>query len=388
LSVAGRTNVRQVAALHVEPLHLLVKQELLEEVTARLTALEGKTVNVGVAGSGTHSLAVEVLAFAGLRARDSEHPKGYVPTAWSRQQLFAEKERARLPDAVLLVSSLPSETAKYLVTRHGYRLVPLPFGEAFALEAVGTAAGEPQPAPDSGVDKKRISATSVPAFTYSVEPPIPPAPLPSLGSRLLLVAHKDVDPQTIRQLVEVTLVTEFAKINRPPLVAKFTEVPPEFPWHAGTQLYRERNSPVVSGALMDSAQKGFAILAAAASGLFVLWQWTKQYSQFTRDKGFNKYLSQVTRIEEQALQAERDGAVSLPQLHTLREQLDRLKTEALDRFTEGELAGKDLLAGFLALVSEVRNHVTRLIQQHDHQVQRRTGGNGEPLTRPEERPTG
>src|SRR5262249_52432168 len=141
LKATGRPHVRQVLTLHLEALHLLVKKDLFDDVSRHLGALEGKTVSVGEAGSGTHSLSVQGPAFAGLHPRGADHPDGYVPLALSRQQLFAEKDDARLPDAVLLVSLLPSPTARYLVTKHGYRLVPLPFGEAFALQ--GMAPAEP-----------------------------------------------------------------------------------------------------------------------------------------------------------------------------------------------------------------------------------------------------
>src|SRR5262249_47867559 len=143
LRMNGRPNVRQVLPLHMEAMHLLVKNECFDAVAEHLAALEGKTVNLSEADSGNHSLAVDPLAFAGLHARGPDRPRGYVPLELSRQQLFAEKDRARLPDAIMLVSSLPSTTARLLVTRHGYRLVPLPFGEAFALESLAPESSNP-----------------------------------------------------------------------------------------------------------------------------------------------------------------------------------------------------------------------------------------------------
>src|SRR5262249_40297574 len=156
--------------------------------------------------------------------------------------------------------------------------------------------------PPAHVDKGHTYPTMIPAFTCSVEPPVPPEAVLTVGTRLLLVAHKDVDAQAVRRLVEATLASKVAKTDRPPIDAKVLELPPESPWHDGTKLYRQRNQPVVSGALADSAHKGLAIFAAAASGLFVLWQWSKQRGQFLHDQGFHHYLHQVTRIEEQAEQ--------------------------------------------------------------------------------------
>src|SRR5262249_53239177 len=99
---AGRPDVRQVAALHVEPMHLLVKPELFRDVSASLSALRGKTVDLEEVGSGTHSLATAILQFAGLESRDRDPARGYVPISIGRQQLHAEPDTARLPDAVFL----------------------------------------------------------------------------------------------------------------------------------------------------------------------------------------------------------------------------------------------------------------------------------------------
>jgi TRAP-type uncharacterized transport system substrate-binding protein len=375
LRVDDRPHVRQVATLHIEPLHLLVRKELAPAVSANLTALAGKTVNLGTAGTGGHTLAAEILAFAGLHAQAPERPGGYAVSTWDREKLAAEVDPARLPDAVFLVASLPSEVAKLLVSRHDYRLVPLPFGEAFALDALmGQEPGQQQQPPSERMEKGRVAATVIPAFVYRVQPPVPPAALPTLGTRLLLVAHEKVDPHAVRRLLDTVYATEFASTSRPPLDTKLLDLPPEFPWHAGTRVYLDRNTPIVSGVVMDATHKGFAIFAAAASGLFVLWQWLKLRGRSLRDWGFGSYLSAVTRLEEQVRQIERDELDGLQRLLRLRDELGRLKTEALDRFTEGHLAGPELLQGFLLQVNDVRDHVARLIDRCSETPQGHTSG--------------
>ena len=182
LAVEGRPDVRQVATLHIEPMHVLVKKELVDDVSASLTALRGRTVDLEEVGSGSHSLAVAILNFIGLQPRDVDPAGGYVPVSLARQALHAERDTARLPDAVFLVSSLPAPTAKYLVTRHGYRPVPLPFAEAFALESLAKPAGDEQSGAASGrVQTARIHATTIPPFVCSAEPPVPARPLPHPG---------------------------------------------------------------------------------------------------------------------------------------------------------------------------------------------------------------
>jgi TRAP-type uncharacterized transport system substrate-binding protein len=366
LSSANRPNVREVAALHIEPMHLLVKKELFKDVTTSLTALRGKTVDLERVGSGTHTLARAILEFADLRPRDEDPAGGYIPVSLDRKVLHAETDTARLPDAVFLVSTLPSPTAAYLVTHRGYRLVPLPFAEAFSLRSLAAEVGDQSPGPaEERVAMGRIQAVTIPAFTYGVEPAVPDQPLPTIGTRMLLVAHKDVPAKAMYQLVEAIYSADFGQIVRPPLDSKLMDLPPEFAWHDGAVLYQQRNAPVLSGQAMDSAHKSFAIFAAAASGLFVLWQWFKQSRRLTRDKRFNKYIVQVARIEESAMKAEQDGALALGEFLELQDKLCRLKIQALEEFTREELTGDALLSGFLMQVNDARSFVARLIQQQE-----------------------
>ena len=361
LSVGDRPNVRLVAMLHIEPLHLLVKKELFDKVSKHLTALEGHTVNTGEIGSGTHTLSVAVLKFAGLSPRVEGQAGGYIPAPLCQKKM--QGNGADLPDAIFVVSSLPSQTARLLVTKHGYRLVPLPFGEAFALESLTRDERALRGQAAHTIDKGRTHATVIPAFTYGIEPPTPAEPLPTLGNRLLLVANKDVDNRAVMQLIEALFATEFAKIIRPPLDPKLMDMPPELPWHNGAELYRRRNQPVVSGDVLNVAQKGIAILAAGLSGLVVLWRWLRQRRQSDQAREFRQLLNQVSKVDDEAMRLEETGAADMKSLLALRGQLSQIRTEALDRFGDGELDDNHLMASLLAHVGSSRDHLTRLIAQ-------------------------
>jgi TRAP-type uncharacterized transport system substrate-binding protein len=375
LAVGNRAHVRQVATLHVEPLHLLVKQVLFQEVATHLGALEGKTVNTGEVGSGTHTLSTRVLDFAGLRPRQADSSRGYMPSHLGRSQVLAEPASQNLPDAIFLVSSLPSRTARQLVARHGYRLVPLPFGEAFTLSGLAPAESARLGAGlEGGIDPKRTYAVTIPPYTYGVETPVPAQPLPSLGNRLLLVAHDSVETEAAKRLVEAAYAGEFAKTVQPPLDPKLLDYPPEFPWHSGTRLYLQNNQPLVSKDMMDLYHKAVAILAAAASGLFVLWQWRRLCSESSRLDAFKHYFHRVNRLEERARLEGWTGSQDLADVLALQEHLVRLKTEALDRFTEGDLEGKELLGAFVTHVQGVYDHLSRLLTaRHGPPARQREG---------------
>src|SRR5262245_46962255 len=362
LSIGDRPNIRQVAVLPIEPLHLMVKKDLADKVAGRLTALDGKTVDIGDAGTGTRTLAVAVLAFAGVPPKAGDGG-GYTPREMSWEAM-STTPTAEMPDAIFMVSCLPSRRVKFLVSHHDYRLVPLPFGEAFAMESLSQE--NAHASAEHIIDKGRTHPVAIPAFTYGVEPPVPPAPLPTLGNRLLLVAHKDVDPRVVERLIEVLFASEVARRIRPPLDAGHMDLPPEMPWHDGAEQYRRRNRPLVSGDLMELAQKGSAAAAALASGAVVLAGWLLARRKARKALEFRKVFNEVGHLDEETMRREETGTGTADELVALRARLIQLRAAALDRYAGGELSDDLLMSCFLAHVNSSRDNLTRLIVQSRH----------------------
>ena len=351
-------HLRQVAALHVEPLHLLVKEEIHVSVAHNLAGLRGKRVNLGEHGSGSYLLAGEVLEFSGLKPRID-----YTVSSSGYAELERETERSRLPDAVFSVSTLPSPMVRHLVTKHAYRLVPLPFLEAFTL---GTLDREPDPPRPPGmadikVDRRHICDATIPAFVYEVEPGVPPELIHTIGTRLLLVARRDVPTETVRRLLDIVFNSPFAQAIRPPLDARLLELPPELPWHDGTTDYVRRNSPLIIGDVIDLLEKEVSILGVLVGGVFCLVQWLRRRYRWRRDRGFEAYILQVADVERRALELSRAPTLDLPSLLRLQDDLSRIKGEALQRFAVGKLDGEELMSGFLVHVSDARDFLVRLI---------------------------
>jgi TRAP-type uncharacterized transport system substrate-binding protein len=351
----GRDDVRQVAALHVEPLHLLVKPELEQAVAASLLKLKGRRINLGEAGSGTHCLASAGLAFAGL------DPDGYVAEGRSYAELMAEVDSAKLPDAIFSVSTLPSRVARHLVARHGYRLVGLPFAEAFALSTLGESASIARGDPAAEVRREHTYDAIVPAFTYGVEPSVPPESMHTLGTRLLLVARKNVPAEAIGRLLDVIFASRFSQLVYPPLLPELLSLPPELEPHAGTTAYLRRNQPLFTGDFVDMAEKWFSMVGVTAGGAVCLWQWLRRRARLRQDRGFEAYIVKVADIERRAANQELSAELNLPVLLDLRRELVLLKQEALGKFAAGELEGEALMSGFLTHVSDTSLYLTRLI---------------------------
>ena len=354
----GRTHVRQVATLYVEPLHLLVKAPLRDEVARNLAALKGRSVNLGEVGSGTHALAVDVLAFAGLRPVRGREAGDYRPWTLSYVELERAGRAEELPDAIFMVSTLPSRVARHLVDRHGYRLVPLPFAEALALDGLLWGAGD---GPSSRVDRHHVEEAAIPAFTYGINPGEPAERIRTLGLRLILVAHERAAPGAIAPLIEAAYGPRFARVARPPLTTALLDLPTEFPPHRAMVDYLGRNKPLIAGDMIDLLEKELSIAGVALGGAFCLLQWLKRWYRRRRDRGLEAYLLRAMEIEGRALRLESAAAPGLGELLGLQAELSGLKGETLRKFAEGEVDGEELLTGFLLYVNDARDYLNRLI---------------------------
>jgi TRAP-type uncharacterized transport system substrate-binding protein len=347
--------VRQVAELHLEPLQLVVRGDLVDAVGAgNLRALQGRRINVGEPGSGTEALARVVLEYDGLRPGrpgalgDGEYDLMHL----SHKQLQDITDQKNLPDAAFTVSALPTAAVEHLVNL-GYRLVPLPFCEALALQGLLRA--------DMLVDRVHLQETQIPAFTYGHEPAVPATPLPTIGTRIIVVANKKVPVEAVKRLLGVIYLTDFAEVARPPLDPALLDLPPEFPLHPGTEKFKQRNKPLIWGDAVDSLEKTASLLGVIITGLFFIWQWALRRYRRRRELGFESYLLKVTAIEREALQLELASRLELAPLLALQGDLGRIKAEALERFTLGKLEGEGLMSGFLTHANDARDYLARLI---------------------------
>jgi TRAP-type uncharacterized transport system substrate-binding protein len=358
LSARGLDNVRQVAALHTEPLHLLVKNDLHAAVSQDLTALKGKRINLSQHGSGTYLLSRALLDFAGLKAPEDSGQGDYVPTTLGKNELMILGEKLlaapvgqrpvllkQLPDAIFLVESIPSDVAGVLVRAAGYRLVALPFAEAFSLAELndeGTVAARLEPA--------LIKSCRIPPYLYQVTPAVPECCCPTLGTSLLLVAHKDVPRDAVCQLLKAVHESHSAIVAHP---QSLTGTSPEYPLHPGTVAYRDRDEPVVSREALDVLAKLITFWVFISATCYALSR------NFLRDptKRFVYYLEEFTQLDLVARGITDDAEA--PQeparrVAYLEEKLTRLKAQMIQEFSNIKLYREGTMGTVMSLISDTR----------------------------------
>jgi len=241
-------HVRTVTALAKEHLHLLVKRGLADK---GISGLRGKRIALGPSTTASYHIARDVLNFVGLLPSVETKGAGYgidsmtpleALREMARIESLAEPERAeavaRLPDAVMILAPLPSPFVRQLVTGFGYKLVQLPFAEAYELDRLN-----PPSAEGVRIDRSMLTPGVIPAYIYGSDPAEPAKECPTICAPLILLAQDDADPDAVSFLLETIYDTPLANAMRPPALNE--QVNP-FPRHAGTERYLHRKDPVLT----------------------------------------------------------------------------------------------------------------------------------------------
>jgi TRAP-type uncharacterized transport system substrate-binding protein len=354
-------NVRQVTALSPEPLQLLARPEL---ASAGVGGLRGRRVCLGPPAASLHYLARDVLAFAGLRPGAAERPGDYVALESSPQELRLQLDRLRgltgperdralqeLPDGVFLLSTLPSLLARDLVTLAGFRLVALPFADAYCLDRIrSTETGEVR------IDRASFSVVEIPAYTYSVEPAVPEKPCRTIATPLLLVAYAPTSPEAVARLLQTTFDGPITGLAAPPALRNQV---PQFPLHAGTERYMRRNEPLLTPDMVSTLAKALGGLGAFISGIVAVYG----FLRLRQLRRFESYYQEIRRLELIARGQEVDPAAPADPAARrayLEDRLLDLKCRALQDFANGGLKGEGLMSGIVSLVNDTRTSLARL----------------------------
>jgi TRAP-type uncharacterized transport system substrate-binding protein len=351
-------NIRQAAVLSVGPVHVLVKQEYHATVVEDLRNLRGRTVNLGTGrGGGMYWLSHDILSFAGLA------PGDYRALEMTAEEIGSENDRERLPDAVLISTMPPSELVRRLVVQFGYRLVPLPFGDAFRLTALREVI---LPARPDGIRKEHIVDATIPAFAYQANPPVPPQALTTLGCRILLITNRRTDPATVVKLLDLMIASRVAEAMQPTLDAGIVRQHAEVPWHPGALEYRRRDEPLITGELISVLSNGLQILVPAGGAVLLLLGWLRNRVLTRRELRFDRFIALVSGVERRALELGQAGSPDRQALGRLHRELCTIKDAALERIAVGEASENTLVISLFSHIGDVRAFLAHLEESWNH----------------------
>lgn len=365
----GKENVRELAAFHVEPAHFLIRKELADQTGLLRDIVRGKRINLGEPGSSAYALSLEILAFAHMKPSTDSTPGDFQPNTWGAEELSQRAkaiqqatgpERSRLiddlPDALIMVATLPSRVAQDLIEAADYRLVTLPFSRAFTMNL--TRDGNSL---NSIIDHSFMEQAVIPAGTYLGSKPIPQQDCQTIGLRLLLVAHKDVPTSAIYRLMSKIFEGEFARRYQP--VSSKDKASP-YHVHLGAVAYENRNKPYILNELVEMVKKAMSVLGLFSAGALSLFALMRTKS----NKSASDYLNEIQQIELVArgtakdTQAPKENAALAGYLD---QRLAKLKSELIHACCKKQFKNEMMLLNILTILVDTRHQVAQLLTKYE-----------------------
>ena len=360
--ISAYAHVREVAPLYLEALHMLVKEEYAKAVNRSFAGLRGLTVNLGPPGSTSAGLAAAVLAFTKIPAASAAGRDGFVARHSDPEEIDALIQQGRrdaLPDVVFHLSTMPSKVVLKYVQLARYRLVDLPFADAFRLGAMITE--EKPQGEQAEVELPYTSDMIIPPYTYQTEPPVPPEPTHTIGAPLLLVARDAVSPKTVEAVLDAVFDSRFARLHQPPLDRSVLSLPSRIELHPGAIAYRQRDDPLITASDVDTLSSALSVLGALVGSALFLWQWLRQRTQARREHLFENHLTHVAEVEHRVVELELSASMALEPLITLQRDLLRIKSVVLEDFSAGSLGSQSALFDLLTPINSARDHIGKLL---------------------------
>lgn len=361
-------NLRQVATLGVEPLHLVVRGDLVQNAPPTLELLRGRRVLLGEQGTNAALLAEDLLRFAGFRRGD------YMAVHSTEGELYKQLRilrgaspsvrlvvEASLPDAILLVDGMPSRIVDSLVNNAGYVLVPLPYATALQLD--NRRSHRPM---GHRLEHSRVQAVTIPAYTYGVAPAMPPEDAPTLGLRLLLVTHKDTPTTAVIRMLRLL---EKGKLHRDHVDFTVSSADSEFPLHPGAMKFAAENRPISPDEVLEPLGDLLSVIGAGIAGLIALWGFLRGLRKVNPDE----YLRQIDRIERLLQGTEQDEtAPKLPLdfIAFLETRLAQIKQSAIEDYAHRRYQDDGALVSILTLIADTRHLLVQRRRQLEAQGSR------------------
>jgi TRAP-type uncharacterized transport system substrate-binding protein len=358
IKVHDSERVRVAAGLDVAPLHIFVRSDLAASGRSLTKILTGARIEHGMLGTNDYALACEVLKY--LRITGIGGRAAYTEVDLSKAELIRLADEvnslvgeprmqriAELPDAVMLVGSLPSNVAQHLLDTDVYTLVPFPHGRPFMMTDAGGAA--------DGLNRLYVEQCTITAGMYLGDTPVPATDAPTMGMRNILVTRADLSDEAIRRLMATVFETSFAERIHPTLP---DELAATFEMHDGATAYLQSQQPLLTGQFFNDISQFFSIFGAFSAGALSIYGYLRR----RRIRRPDEYLTEIRSIDALASDRDtenKDRKLPVALARELDNRLIKLKEQLIKDYCENRVQGELVLMSILSMLSDSRSHVRR-----------------------------
>jgi len=373
LPFENSNDIRVLAGLNLEPLHILVRQEFADSGLPLVDALKGKRFCSGEVGTCEHLLFADLLDFLRVSPRDGLGRSYFTSVTMNNKELIQRAEQAQhltgesrqeklreLPDVIGVVASLPSRLTQILLDTNEYRLLPLSYANAYLMDNLQSASLK-----GKGIERLYIEKAAIPAATYFGKLPIPIADCQSIGMRTLVVSRADLPPAVVSRMMQCLFEGDFSR--RIPPRGPHEMLSPYAP-HAASVAYFERNKPLITGKFFDLAGKALSIFGAFSAGVLTLYGFLRRH----RARRPQEYLEEIRYVDLLASGQRQDSeAPSAPNelASYLDNRLLKLKEQLIHDYCNKRVQGEMVLMSILSMLADSRSQLRRSFGQlSDHEA--------------------
>lgn len=323
--------VRQVTMLDCEILHLFAKPAICEQGIA---GLRGHLIYMGAEGTGARCIAEQILKFSDLAGG-----KDFTVDTRGFSELMKSSPNA-MPDAIFLLSPLPSPLGEKFARKFGYQLMELPMGDALSLR------------------NPCLEDIMIPANTYSANPAVPQKSLHSIGIRGVLIAHRNVPSLAIQRLLEVFYESDLARrANIKRLDPALLQRSGEYPAHRGTVAYMHRSDPWLVQKLLTKLQGFIGSVVSVLSAILLAWQWIRR-----KKVEVGPYQRECSYLDIGAQKAACQGEFGEAELSACLTQLARIKAEVLEKHHQQFLGGNKQVVDIVNRIEGLQKLLPTLVR--------------------------
>jgi TRAP transporter TAXI family solute receptor len=287
-----------------------------------IAELRGKSVSLGLEGSGNRTSAIQLLEYYDMQPSDVSNTKHYFKDLLSDSSI----------EAAVVTAGIENPDLKELMSSQQFRLVPVKSSAAIDLT------------------HPFFRTAEIPRGIFSTTPPVPDEDVSTLATTAYLVTHPDASPKLVNSTLK-SIHEESLRLSVPTLISRrdapdWTKVR----MHATAHQYFYPSDQVGRMAnVMESLAATKELLFAFGAGIYLLWiRWKRlkdaeaaNLLQTQKDR-LDGFLAQTLSIEQKLLESASQTA-----LEASLNKISRIKLKALQEFTEEELRGDQAFSIFL-----------------------------------------
>ena len=336
-------NLAIVTPLHRDVLHLVVRKELLtatagDRRVSSVSDLEGKSIIIGLEGSGMQRSAKDILKHYRLIERTDLHEVHFT-------ELLNDEDHQY--DAAMITSGVENGDVGEVLATGQFDLLPL---DADALD----------------LRYRHFEYYEIPRNMW---PPVPQKTVPTVSASALLVVRDDASPEFVKLLLDAVfednLYTHFSTIFSP---QQARELAPSR-LHSVTRRYHD---PFGHYGILQTVLEGLAagkeLVFALGAAVYLIWdRWRRLKEKESLEliriqkERLDSYLERTLTIERQQMKT-----TDPDKLQKFLDDVTDIKLQALGNLTHEDLRGDRTFSIFLMqcanLISKIQMRIINYTQ--------------------------